>query len=64
MTRNKMQREGSLLCEGSLSSTLAVKLDRPKSKFACNNYQSDDSLLVSVKKATQLYSEAHCGISK
>ena len=64
MRRNRMQREGSLLCEGSLSSTLPVKLDRSRSKFACNDYQSDDSLLVSVKKATQLYNEAPCDISK
>ena len=50
--------------EGSLSSILAAKLDRPESKFACYNYQSDESLLVSAKKATRLYNEAHCSKSK
>ena len=65
---NKNKRQGTernrLDIEGSLSSILAVKLDRPESKFACYNYRPDESLLVSAKKATQLYNEAHCSKSK
>ena len=61
---NKNKEQGTernrLDIEGSLSSILAAKLDRPESKFACYNYQSDESLLVSAKKATRLYNEAHC----
>ena len=65
---NKNKEQGTernrLDIEGSLSSILAAKLDRPESKFACYNYQSDESLLASAKKATRLYNEAHCSKSK
>ena len=51
----KNKRQGTernrLDIEGSLSSILAVKLDRPESTFACYNYRPDDSLLVSAKKS-------------
>ena len=52
MNKNKQQgtERNRLDIEGSLSSILAVKLDRPESKFVCYNYRPDESFLVSAKK--------------
>ena len=47
---NKNEQQGTehnrFEIEVSLSSILAVKLDRPESKFACYNYQHDSSILA------------------
>ena len=65
---NKNKRQGTerngFDIEGSLSNILVVKFHRSESKFACYNYQPDNSLLVSAIKATRLCNKAHCSKSK
>ena len=54
LTKNNKQQGtecNHLDIKGSLSSILAIKLDRTESKFACYNFRADDSLLVSTKKS-------------
>ena len=53
LTKNNKQQGtecNHLDIKGSLSSILAIKLDRTESRFACYNFRADDSLLVSTKK--------------
>ena len=56
---NKNKSEGSnrnqLDIEGSLSSVLAVKLDRPENVSSCLDYDPDDTLLQEAKKAAVNY---------
>ena len=56
---NKNKSEASnrnqLDIEGSLSSVLAVKLDRPESVSSCLDYDPDDKLLQEAKKAAVNY---------
>ena len=56
---NKNKSEASnrnqLDIEGSLSSVLAVKLDRPESVSSCLDYDPDDTLLQEAKKAAVNY---------
>ena len=60
---NKNKREGSdknrLNIEGSLSSTLAVKLNEPESVQKCYEYNPDSDLLHEAKKATTKYNREH-----
>ena len=61
---NKNKREGSernrLDIDGSLSSILAVKLDRPESTLKCFNYKPNEALMLKSKKATKEYNDAQC----
>ena len=56
---NKNKREGSdrnrLDIEGSLSSILSVKLERPESVTKCYEFVPDSNLLKDAKKATVTY---------
>lgn len=56
---NKNKREGSdrnrLDIEGSLSSILSVKLERPESVTKCYEFVPDLNLLKNAKKATRTY---------
>ena len=56
---NKNKSEASnrnqLDIDGSLSSVLAVKLDRPESVSSCLDYDPDDMLLQEAKKAAVNY---------
>ena len=58
---NKNKSDGSdrnrLDIEGSLSSVLAVKLDRPESFSHCTEYDPDSHLLEAAKKATVKYNK-------
>jgi hypothetical protein len=60
---NKNKSENSdrnrLDIERSLSTILAVKLDRPESEFNCYDYSPSESLLKDAKKATKKYNDSH-----
>ena len=61
---NKNKPEGSernrLDIEGSVSSILAVKLNRPESSFKCYTYIPSEALREKAKRATKKYNDAHC----
>ena len=59
---NKNKSAGSdmnqLDIEGSLSSILAVKMERPESQEKCYYFKPSDELLNSAKKATYTYNRS------
>ena len=64
---NKNKRAGSernrLDIDGSLSSILAVKLDKPESDFKCYEFKPSNELLLSAKTATRRYNKEHSSTS-
>ena len=60
---NKNKKDGAdrsrLDIEGSLSSILTVKLDRPESESKCYNFLPSAELLHDSKKATNTYNKEH-----
>ena len=62
VTKNKPEGSGRnrLDIDGSLSSILAVKLDRPESSFKCYNYIPSEALTEKAKRATKEYNDPHC----
>ena len=64
---NKNKKEGSdrnkLDIEGSLSATLAVKMDQPESFSKCYDFKPTQKLLKEAKKAATKYNDSHSSSS-